>query len=254
MAAPVTVPFGHSERSSVGIEWEVALVDADSGDLRQAAEAILAAVRPAAGGDHPLITQELLLNTVEIRSGKCRTIAEATADLQRALDEVESVATPLRIQLMGGATHPFANWAQQKVTDKQRYATLIDRTQWWGRQMLIYGVHVHVGIEDRAKVLPVARAMLTVFGHLLSLSASSPFWGGKDTGYASNRALLFQQLPTAGLPFAFEDWSQLEQYVGDMMHTGVIDQFDEVRWDQSSKANGRPAVGSCWKSSARFEA
>ena len=92
MAAPVTVPFAHSERSTVGIEWEVALVDADSGDLRQAAEAILAAVRPAGGGEHPLITQELLLNTVEIRSGKCRTIAEATADLQRALDEVESVA------------------------------------------------------------------------------------------------------------------------------------------------------------------
>jgi carboxylate-amine ligase len=231
MAASVSVPFGHSERSTVGIEWEVALVDADSGDLRQAAEAILAAVRPADGGEHPLITQELLLNTVEIRSGKCRTIAEATADLQRALDEVESVATPLRIELMGGATHPFANWAQQKVTDKQRYATLIDRTQWWGRQMLIYGVHVHVGIEDRAKVLPLSRAMLTVFAHIQSLSAASPFWGGKDTGYASNRALLFQQLPTAGLPFGFEDWAQLEQYVGDMMHTGVIDQFDEVRWD-----------------------
>ena len=77
MATPVTVPFGHSERSTVGIEWEVALVDADSGDLRQAAEAILAAVRPAGGGEHPLITQELLLNTVEIRSGKCRTVAEA---------------------------------------------------------------------------------------------------------------------------------------------------------------------------------
>ncbi|HWJ84449.1 MAG TPA: glutamate--cysteine ligase, partial [Cellulomonas sp.] len=132
---------------------------------------------------------------------------------------------------MGGGTHPFANWATQKVSDKQRYATLIDRTQWWGRQMLIYGVHVHVGVEDRAKVLPLSRAMLTVFAHIQSLSASSPFWAGKDTGYASNRALLFQQLPTAGLPFGFEEWEQLEQYVGDMMHTGVIDQFNEVRWD-----------------------
>jgi glutamate---cysteine ligase / carboxylate-amine ligase len=73
--------------------------------------------------------------------------------------------------------------------------------------------------------------MLTVFPHIQSLSASSPFWGGKDTGYASNRALLFQQLPTAGLPPQFERWEQLEQYVGDMIHTGVIDQVDEVRWD-----------------------
>jgi carboxylate-amine ligase len=132
---------------------------------------------------------------------------------------------------MCAGTHPFARWAQQKVTDKQRYATLIDRTQWWGRQMLIYGVHVHVGIEDRDKVLPISRALITTFAHLQSLSASSPFWGGKDTGYASNRALMFQQLPTAGLPFAFDRWEQLEAYVGDMLHTGVIDAFDEVRWD-----------------------
>jgi carboxylate-amine ligase len=231
MAAPVALPFARSDRSSIGIEWEVALVDADSGDLRQAAEAILANVRPADGGEHPLITQELLLNTVELRSGKCTSVAEAVADLQRALDIVGEAAEPLRIELMGSGTHPFAQWSQQRVTDKQRYATLIDRTQWWGRQMLIYGVHVHVGIEDRDKVLPISRAMLTVFAHIQSLSASSPFWGGKDTGYASNRALLFQQLPTAGLPFGFDEWSQLEQYIGDMMHTGVIDQFDEVRWD-----------------------
>ncbi|MCR6648235.1 MAG: glutamate--cysteine ligase [Cellulomonas sp.] len=227
MAAPVHLPFASSERSTVGLEWEVALVDADSGDLRQAAQAIFDTV----GTDHPNITQELLRNTVEVSSGKCRTVGEAGADLRRALDEVAAAAAPLRIDLMGGGTHPFAHWATQKVSDKQRYATLIDRTQWWGRQMLIYGVHVHVGIEDRAKVLPISRAMLTVFAHIQSLSASSPFWGGKDTGYASNRALLFQQLPTAGLPYQFDEWAQLEQYVGDMLHTGVIDQFNEVRWD-----------------------
>ncbi len=227
MATPVSLPFAQSERSTVGIEWEVALVDADSGDLRQAAGAIFDAV----GADHPNITQELLRNTVEVSSGKCQTVAEAGRDLRRALAEVAAAAEPLRIELMGGGTHPFANWATQKVSDKQRYATLIDRTQWWGRQMLIYGVHVHVGIEDRAKVLPLSRAMLTVFAHIQSLSASSPFWAGRDTGYASNRALLFQQLPTAGLPFGFDEWWQLEQYVGDMLHTGVIDQFDEVRWD-----------------------
>lgn len=232
MAAPVALPFAPSERSTVGIEWEVALVDQDSGDLRQAAQTVLDTVRPnQPGPEFPHITQELLRNTVEISSARRRTVAEAGRDLAEALDEVAAAAAPLRIELMGGGTHPFANWAQQKVSDKERYATLIDRTQWWGRQMLIYGVHVHVGVEDRAKVLPLSRAMLTVFAHIQSLSASSPFWGGKDTGYASNRALLFQQLPTAGLPFAFDRWDQLEQYVGDMLHTGVIDQFDEVRWD-----------------------
>ena len=230
MAAPEPIGFARSPRSSVGLEWEVALVDADSGDLRQAAEAILAQVAPD-GAEHPAIKQELLLNTIEVASGVCRTVGEAAGDLRRALDQVQEIATPLRIELAGGGTHPFAQASRQKVTDKARYAQLIDRTQWWGRQMLIYGVHVHVGIEDRAKVLPVSRAMMTVFPHLQSLSASSPYSGGEDTGYASNRALLFQQLPTAGLPPGFDEWPQLEQYVGDMLHVGVIDQFDELRWD-----------------------
>ncbi|MBD8080477.1 glutamate--cysteine ligase [Cellulosimicrobium arenosum] len=233
MSAPRTgdLPFARSERSTVGLEWELALVDADSGDLRQVARTVLDAVRPPGGGEHPAIKQELLLNTVEVVSGVHRTVGAAGKDLERSVAELRAVTDPLRVELMCAGTHPFARWAQQKVTDKERYQTLIDRTQWWGRQMLIYGVHVHVGIEDRRKVLPIVRAMLTCFAHLQSLSASSPFWGGKDTGYASNRALMFQQLPTAGLPFQFEEWSELEGYVADMLHTGVIDQFDEVRWD-----------------------
>ena len=234
MAAPVPLPFAASERSTVGLEWEVALVDADSGDLRQAATAVLDAVHADAEPVDPLgpqITGELLLNTVEVSSGKRTTIAQACADLVGRLERVREVAAPLRIELMGGGTHPFASWATQRVTEKQRYATLIDRTQWWGRQMLIYGVHVHVGIESRAKVLPLLRSMLTVFGVIQSLSASSPFWGGRDTGYASNRALFFQQLPTAGLPPQLERWEQYEQYVGDMLHVGVIDEVSELRWD-----------------------
>jgi carboxylate-amine ligase len=225
------IPFASSERSTIGIEWELALVDADSGDLRQVAQTVLDAVAPPGGGEHPTIKQELLLNTVEIVSGVCRTVAEAGADLERSMETLREVTDPLRVELMCAGTHPFARWTQQKVTDKQRYATLIDRTQWWGRQMLIYGVHVHVGIEDRAKVLPILRAVLTCYPHLQSLSASSPFWGGKDTGYASNRALMFQQLPTAGLPFQFDTWKDFEAYTSDMMHTGVIDEVTEIRWD-----------------------
>lgn len=225
------IPFARSERSTLGIEWELALVDADSGDLRQVAQTVLDAVAPHDGEEHPTIKQELLLNTVEIVTGVCRTVGEAAADLERSIAEIRDVTDPLRVELMCAGTHPFARWSNQKVTDKQRYATLIDRTQWWGRQMLIYGVHVHVGIDRRDKVLPILRAVLTYFPHLQSLSASSPFWGGKDTGYASNRALMFQQLPTAGLPFQFDRWEELEAYTADMLHTGVIDQFDEIRWD-----------------------
>ncbi|QFU97374.1 Putative glutamate--cysteine ligase [Luteimicrobium xylanilyticum] len=233
------LPFAQSERSTVGIEWELALVDKDSGDLRQVAQTVLDAVRPEGRDSHPHIMQELLLNTVEVVSGVGRDVPDAAADLERAIEEIRAVTDPLRVELMCAGTHPFAQWSHQKVTDKARYNTLIDRTQWWGRQMLIYGVHVHVGIEDRRKVLPILRAMLTCFAHLQSLSASSPFWGGKDTKYASNRALMFQQLPTAGLPFQFEEWEELERYASDLEHTGVIDGFDEVRWDlRPSPRNG----------------
>ncbi|HVV10197.1 glutamate--cysteine ligase [Amycolatopsis sp.] len=223
--------FQPSRRSTVGAEWELALVDRRSGELRSVAERILEAVRPDGLGEHPKIKQELLLNTIEIITGVCDTVGEVTADLAASLDEVHAVADPLGVELFCAGTHPFSSWYQQKVTDKARYAKLIDRTQWWGRQMLIYGVHVHVGLDHRDKVLPVLDALLKYAPHLQALSASSPYWGAEDTGYASNRALMFQQLPTAGLPFQFREWSELEGYVDDMFKTGVIDHFSEIRWD-----------------------
>lgn len=97
--------------------------------------------------------------------------------------------------------------------------------------MMIWGVHVHVGVEDRRKVLPLVNGMLVYLPHLLALSASSPYWAGVETGYASNRSLMFQNLPTAGLPFDFTDWESFERYVGDLVRTGVIADHTEVRWD-----------------------
>ncbi|KAE8763488.1 glutamate--cysteine ligase [Georgenia thermotolerans] len=227
----MSLSFATSPRSSVGIEWELQLVDADSGDLRQAATSVLDGVAGPDGRPHPHVHPELLLNTVEVVSGVNRTVGGAGADLARAIEDLRPVTEALRIELASAGTHPFASPAYQRVTDKERYATLIDRTRWWGRQMLLYGVHVHVGIEDRAKVLPIIGALLTRFAHLQSLAASSPFWGGEDTGYASNRAMMFQQLPTAGVPYQFTRWGDLEAYVEDMTRTGVIDTFSELRWD-----------------------
>ncbi|WP_020671720.1 glutamate--cysteine ligase [Amycolatopsis nigrescens] len=225
------IEFTPSRRSTVGAEWELALVDRRSGELASVAERILDEIRPADAEEHPKVKQELLLNTIEIITGVCRTVREVAADLGESLDLLHSVTDPLGVELFSAGTHPFSTWYQQKVTDKERYAKLIDRTQWWGRQMLIYGVHVHVGIDHRDKVLPVLDGLLNYAPHLQALSASSPFWGAEDTGYASNRALMFQQLPTAGLPFQFASWAELESYVDDMFVTGVIDHFSEIRWD-----------------------
>ena len=220
------LPFAHSERSTLGVEWELQLIDRDSLDLRQCAAEILRAVRP-----DPHIHGEMMLNTVELVSGARRTVAECLEDIALAFDRLLPVTEPLRVDLSSAGTHPFADPLVQKVTDTERYARLVDRTRLWGHQMLIFGTHVHVGLEDRAKALPILRALLTRTAHLQCLSASSPFWAGLDTGYADNRAMMFQQLPTAGAPHQLETWDELEAYAGDMIHTGVIEDFTEVRWD-----------------------
>jgi carboxylate-amine ligase len=153
------------------------------------------------------------------------------SDLRATVEAVVPVADGLDLDLYGAGTHPFASWTTQQLTEGHRYAELINRTQWWGRQMLIWGVHVHVGLPERDRVMPVLSALLTYYPHLQALSASSPIWAGTDTGYASNRALMFQQLPTAGLPFQFQTWAEFESFAQDQLTTGVIDELDEIRWD-----------------------
>ncbi|AWB87986.1 glutamate--cysteine ligase [Mycetocola zhujimingii] len=225
------IEFTRSERSTVGIEWELALVDRDTGELVSAADEVLQDLESPKGQPHPRITGELLLNTIELVSSVHHRVSDAVADLDAQLTEVRRVTDPRGIELIGSGSHPFGQWFDQPVANKARYHKLIERTQWWGRNMLIWGMHVHVGIEDRDKVIPILNSMLRFFPHLQGLSASSPYWGGIDTGYASNRSLMFQQLPTAGLPYQVADWAEFESYVEDMTATGTIDDYTEVRWD-----------------------
>ncbi|MCB9412081.1 MAG: glutamate--cysteine ligase [Actinobacteria bacterium] len=222
------IPFHPSATHSLGVEWELGLVDSETKDLVSRADEVFAALDGAAG---PRVHRELLLNTVELVTDVAPNVRSAMADLAESMSLVADVAEPMGIELFSAGMHPFASWQDQRVTVSDRYATLIDRTQWWGRQMLIYGIHMHVGMPDRDRVLPVLNSLLRYFPHLQALSASSPFYDAQNTGYVSNRALLFQQLPTAGLPFQFDTWAQYESYVNDMYVTGVIDQINEIRWD-----------------------
>ncbi|MFO7690123.1 MAG: glutamate--cysteine ligase [Cryobacterium sp.] len=227
----MALDFAQSARSTVGIEWELALVDRQSGDLRSIGGDVLEALRGPDGSPHAHITGELLLNTVELVSAVHTTVAGAVADVAGQVEEVRAITEPLGVYPVCSGSHPFGQWFDQEVTDKPRYHKLIDRTQWWGRNMMIWGIHVHVGIEDKAKVIPILNGLLTYIPHLQALSASSPFWAGVNTGYASNRSLMFQQLPTAGLPWDLADWEAWEHYVDDMTVTGVIEDATEVRWD-----------------------
>ena len=224
--ASAHIDFAGSPGSTVGVEWEFALVDAQTRDLSNEATAVIAEI-----GENPRVHKELLRNTVEVVSGVCECTAQAMEDLRETLTPACQIVRDRGMELFCAGTHPFARWSTQKLTDAPRYAELIKRTQWWGRQMLIWGVHVHVGIASAAKVMPIMTSLLNYYPHLLALSASSPCWGGDDTGYASNRAMMFQQLPTAGLPFHFQKWAEFEGFVYDQKKTGIIDHMDEIRWD-----------------------
>ena len=225
------IDFARSERSTLGLEWELAVVDRRTGDLVPAAPEILSRVDTHAEDGSERVTAELLTNTVEVVSGVHRRVGDGVADLQGTIDRLRRVTDPMGVELICSGTHPFGKWDEQQVTAKERYVTLIDRTQWWGRQLLIWGVHMHVGIDDPAKALPILEALLVYYPHLQALSASSPYLNGEPTGYASTRAMLFQQLPTAGLPPRLDGWDDYERLVADLVKVGVIESWDEIRWD-----------------------
>jgi glutamate---cysteine ligase / carboxylate-amine ligase len=242
----MVVEFRPSRRPTLGVEWELGLVDARTGDLVSAAAEIVEEARGAMPEGESRVHREFLRNTVELVTGICESVPQAVDDLRESRDVVRRVARQRGLEIFSAGTHPFARWYDQEVSEGEGYATLIERTQWWGRNMLIFGVHVHVGVDSASKVLPILNGLLRWFAHLQALSASSPFWGGADTGYASNRALMFQQLPTAGLPFQFDTWPRFEAYVGDMLATGVIREFKEIRWDiRPSPALGTIEVRVC---------
>ncbi|MET0811486.1 MAG: glutamate--cysteine ligase [Microbacterium sp.] len=227
----MTEAFATSARSSVGLEWELMLADGATGDLVPRAPEIIDAIGESTELERYTVTGELLTNTVEVTSGIGDTVAAAVDDIADAIAAVRTVTNPLDIELLCAGSHPFAQWYDQQVTDKTRYHKLIERTQWWGRNMMIWGIHVHVGVDDVNKVFPIINALAVYLPHLQALSASSPFWAGERTGYASNRALVFQQLPTAGLPWPLHDWEEFERYLDGMVATGVIEDASEVRWD-----------------------
>lgn len=222
------VDFAYSPRSSVGLEWELALVDAETLELTPAAAPLLAAL--GAGEDTP-IRKEYLQSMVEIVSGAHSCVSDAVADLAENLARIRTVSDGSGIQLMGSGCHPFSQSHLQEPFRGPRYDVVKERTQWWGRQMAICGTHIHVGVDHRDKALPITNGLARFYPLFLALSASSPFWEGHDSGYASQRTMLFQQLPTNGLPYRMARWEEFEAYATELAEVGMITVPAEIRWD-----------------------
>ncbi len=228
----MTIDFAASPRSTLGIEWELAIVDRGNRELVQLGPEILAELAPRFPTDaFPHLAGELLENTVELVTAPHERVPEAIAELRELAAAAQAGAVARGAALIGSGSHPFSRWEDQRVTPSERYDRFVERYRWWGRNMLIWGVHVHVGVDRRERVVPILHALLAHLPHLLALSASSPLWAGEATGYASNRTLMFQQLPTAGLPWDVDDWEGVERVIHDLAATGIIAEPTEARWD-----------------------
>lgn len=223
------IDFKVSARSTLGVEWELMIVDRASGALVSAASEVLGEL--AADGEHPTLKHELLECTVEVITGICETVAEAEQDLAASIALLRERLEPRGLALMCAGTHPISHYSDQQVSPDPRYAALIEDVQWLGRRLQIFGVHVHVGVRHKDKVMPIVNAVAGYLPHLLALSSSSPYRHGKDTGLASTRTKIFESLPTAGLPYLLPDWEAFESYMGTLIRTEAIHSIKDVWWD-----------------------
>lgn len=224
------IEFAGSPRPTVGIEWELELVDRDSRELSQNASRVLAELGP----DPDLARKakhELFESTIEVITDPCATVAAAREDLAATTRAVDEAAARRGIGLICSGTHPTGEWFAQTVSPDSRYYRLLLDNQWLARRLLIFGVHVHVGVRDGARALSVVNALTAYLPHVLALSASSPYWMGEDTGLASARTKIFEGLATAGLPPRFDGWAEFERFMTTMRTAGTIKTIREVWWD-----------------------
>ncbi|MBB1510244.1 YbdK family carboxylate-amine ligase [Tessaracoccus sp. MC1756] len=222
------IKFGQSKQSTIGIEWELAIVDSTTYEQVPGAPLLLEKVDDPVDGP---IRGEYLQSMVEFVTGVHPTVASAVAEMEHLRDWALSVLEPRGMTLLGAGAHPFGNPADQRPYEKPQYRRVTDRNGWWGQQMAINGLHIHVGIDKKDKALPIVYGLSRFTPYFIALSASSPFWQGEDTKFASQRTMVFQQLPTNGLPYHMADWKELETFASQLEGAGMIQNPSEIRWD-----------------------
>ena len=220
------VSFNGSPAPTVGVELELQILDPETKNLVSGASRILDRV-----GDDPHVKPELIQSAIEVNTAVCRNVAEVRRDLGGRVGALLSTCDELGYELACAGTHPFAKWADQATTDKERYHVLVDRCQWPARRLLIFGLHVHVGVATGEKAIAILNSLTTFLPHLLALSASSPFFADADTGLASCRVKIFESLPTAGLPYRLKNWAEFLRFMTTLANAKAITTVREIWWD-----------------------
>jgi len=222
----MSITFNPSSSPSLGVEVELQLVDQSTRQLTPLGPEVLRALE-----GNPHVKPELLQSTIELNTGVCTDVKEVQRDLESVLAEVRSVCDDLDCNMISAGTHPFSTWPQQAITQEDRYRELVERVQWPAQRLMIFGLHVHVGMDSAEKSVAVFNALTGCIPQLLALSASSPFWQGNDTGLASVRSKVFETLPTAGLPETLVNWGEFQNFMNTLITAGAIESIREVWWD-----------------------
>ena len=221
--------FGKSDPYTLGVEEEYMLLDGETLDLVQHVEAVLAAT-----AGHELeerVNPELMQSVLEIATPVCRTPAEVEAELRKLRSYVVGLASDRGMRVGSAGTHPFSLFERQRITARDRYRHLVDQLQYVARRELIFGLHIHVAVDDPEKAVQVVNGLLAHLAQFLALSASSPFWRGELTGLASSRQMVFAAFPRSGPPPRFRDYSDYAEVVGQLEKTGCIKDYTHIWWD-----------------------
>jgi carboxylate-amine ligase len=221
--------FGQSDPFTLGVEEEYMLLDADTFDLVQHVDTVLAAM-----SGHELeanINEELMQSVLEIATPVCHTPAGVEAQLRQLRGTVSEIARQQGMRVGSAGTHPFSLFERQRITAKDRYRALVDQLQYIARRELIFGCHIHVAVDDPEKAIPVVNGLIVHLPELVALSASSPFWRGEPTGLRSSRHMVFAAFPRSGPPPRFHDYAEYAQVVNQLEKTGCIQDYTHIWWD-----------------------
>ncbi|MBA2568841.1 MAG: carboxylate-amine ligase [Actinobacteria bacterium] len=221
--------FGQGDPYTLGVEEEYMLLDAESFDLVQHIDTVLASI-----AGHELeeqIRPELMQSVLEIATPVCRTAGDVDRELRKLREYVTSVAKGQKLRVGSSGTHPFSHFERQRITARDRYRALVDQLQYVARRELIFGLHIHVAVDDPDKAVQVVNGLLVELPPLLALSANSPFWRGEATGLASTRQMVFAAFPRSGPPPRFRDYNDYAEVVGQLEKTGCIADYTHIWWD-----------------------
>ncbi|MCI0364009.1 MAG: glutamate--cysteine ligase [Phycisphaerales bacterium] len=220
--------FKGNATHTLGVEIELQLIDSKTGALANSIASILERVPPKWASS---IKPEFMQSYCEINTDICNTVKEVESDLSEKLQWAQDVAEELGLCFVWAGTHPFSRWEHQKVTPGERYAWLLHEMQDVARRMLIFGLHVHVGVDSGDKAIHMCDRLLRHLPTLLAISANSPLWCGRDTGMQSYRSKVIEALPTAGLPQMMRNWSEYVWLVDHLIKTKFISSIREIWWD-----------------------